>query len=281
MDTGVGSFHDIDLGEWRGICSLKLDKNELLSLIDGWDGLKTREDVRAYKISPETEVFGLTLKTADGDIEAVAKRYKYRGAKDIAKRLAGHGPARKFWNGTMLMIENGISVPRPLAFLEPKKTAKKIDSYAFMEEYRPAQTVCSFVENELGSQPAERKQFAGRLGGLFREMHTSGLYHRDLKCANLLVRRINGNTDFEIVPIDLEDVRKVSTVSKRKRINNLAQLVASLAGISSVSGTDGMRLWRAYSDGLQMNPGDAKRMIRAVIDKVAQRRSGGTSKEPK
>lgn len=83
------------------------------------------------------------------------------------------------------------------------------------------------------------REFLQRLASLVRRMHVRGVYHRDLKANNILVR------GEEIWVIDLDRVDFVREVPSEDRAWNLAQLNAAVA--APVTRTDRLRFFFAYA----------------------------------
>jgi tRNA A-37 threonylcarbamoyl transferase component Bud32 len=83
------------------------------------------------------------------------------------------------------------------------------------------------------------RDFLHRLARLVRRMHDQGIYHRDLKANNVLVRC------GEIVVVDLDRVDFVREVPPEDRAWNLAQLNAALA--APVTRSDRLRFFFAYA----------------------------------
>jgi len=86
----------------------------------------------------------------------------------------------------------------------------------------------------------ERGDLIDRLGRLLRRFHESGLKHRDLKAANLLVN------DSGIHFIDLVGVSRHSKVPFLRRVRDLARLNGSFHQSTQLSQTDKLRFLRAY-----------------------------------
>src|SRR5207244_12131603 len=85
-----------------------------------------------------------------------------------------------------------------------------------------------------------RRALARALGELFRRLHAAGVYHNDLKDVNVLVR---GPEDAPaLVLLDLERVRVLPEVPRRRRVKNLIQLARTLG--PQASATDGARFLR-------------------------------------
>lgn len=83
------------------------------------------------------------------------------------------------------------------------------------------------------------RELLGRLARVVRRMHVRGIYHRDLKANNVLVR------GEELFIIDLDRVDFVKNVLPEDRAWNLAQLNAAVG--APVTRTDRLRFFFAYA----------------------------------
>src|SRR5262249_19691907 len=115
---------------------------------------------------------------------------------------------------------------------------------------------------------AARRAFAVMLGGLFRRLHAAGVYHRDLKDANLLVT--GPPTAPSFVLLDREEVRVVEQVSPGRRVKNLVQLARTLG--RAATATDRARFLRAYLDGA---PRAERRLLAESVRRAAARKDRG------
>ena len=73
-----------------------------------------------------------------------------------------------------------------------------------------------------------RRAFLGGLAAMFRLLHAGGVYHNDLKEANIMCVE-GGNDDApKFYLLDLEGVRRYSRLSERRRVKNLMQIYRTL-----------------------------------------------------
>jgi len=100
------------------------------------------------------------------------------------------------------------------------------------------------------------------MGGLFRTLHRQGVYHNDLKDANILAAPARDGASVDLYLLDLEGVRQYRSLSESRRIKNLVQLNRTLG--RHLSRTQRMMLLRAY---LARSFGD-RRLRRRWIAKV-------------
>jgi tRNA A-37 threonylcarbamoyl transferase component Bud32 len=101
-------------------------------------------------------------------------------------------------------------------------------------------------------------------------LHRSGVHHGDAKACNWLVEELPGRAPaFRLV--DTDRVRFPRRVSRRARLENLAQLAASVP--RCVARTDRLRWWRRYASGTDLAGRAAERAAaRDVARLLAKKR---------
>ena len=65
---------------------------------------------------------------------------------------------------------------------------------------------------------------------LIADMHSAGIYHRDLKASNILIRR-----DGEMVLADLDGAQIKSSLSRTQRVRDLARFLSSLVPLANAA----------------------------------------------
>src|SRR5439155_3852486 len=104
------------------------------------------------------------------------------------------------------------------------------------------------------------------LGELFRRLHAAGVYHNDLKDVNVLVA---GTVAAQrCVLLDLEQVRLLRRVGRRRRVKNLVQLARTLG--REAAATDRLRFLHAYL-GSAATRADRRTWARAVARRTARK----------
>ena len=90
----------------------------------------------------------------------------------------------------------------------------------------------------------EKRSIVRAFGRFVGRLHRAGIYHGDLKAVNVFVRWTGeGEPAFRLV--DYDRVRFGRSVSRRRRIKNLAQVAASVAVL--ITKTDRLRFFLAYA----------------------------------
>src|SRR5439155_255413 len=121
---------------------------------------------------------------------------------------------------------------------------------------------------------AARRALARALGDLFRRLHAAGLYHNDLKDVNLLTH--GPPAAPHLVLLDLERVRALGRVGRRRRVKNLVQLARTLG--RQASATDRVRFLAAYLGGTSTRA--ERRPWAAAVVRRARRKDRGRRPAP-
>src|SRR5439155_346551 len=115
---------------------------------------------------------------------------------------------------------------------------------------------------------------------LFRRLHAAGVYHNDLKDVNVLVE--GPAETMRCVLLDLERVRIMRRLGRRRRVKNLMQLARTLGPQASAS--DRLRFLAAYlgdAAGWDERRAWARAVGRAAARKDAGRRAVATGPQPR
>jgi serine/threonine protein kinase len=111
-----------------------------------------------------------------------------------------------------------LALPRPLAARS---------AFVVQEELVGAVPVNRYVM-QCGPDSrgwSRRRALVDAVADWLRALHAGGIEHRDLKGSNLLVREVGGA--FELLPVDLAELRIGTSISEARRAEALAQLSAS------------------------------------------------------
>ena len=126
----------------------------------------------------------------------------------------------------------------------------------------------SLWRETLSFQPAQegvrcRRAFLTTLGSLFHVLHSHGVYHNDLKDANILAAASTDSQRIALFLLDLEGVRQYRAVSESRRIKNLVQLNRTLGRY--LRDVQKLCVLRAYLDRDFANPTLRRRIIHQVV----------------
>jgi serine/threonine protein kinase len=185
-----------------------------------------------------------------GDVKTVfVKRYnafswRYR----FTSFFRSSGAVRSL-NGAAILAGSGIRTLRPLAAVESRSWGMLNRSFFLSEEIEGSKTVDAYWQEELvpvkGKEGMQRrKRFLRAMGELFRSLHKQGLYHNDLKDANILVCPDLPSNAERFYLVDLEDIRRYRRLNRRRQVKNLVQLNRSLGPY--LRSTDKLRFLASY-----------------------------------
>jgi tRNA A-37 threonylcarbamoyl transferase component Bud32 len=152
--------------------------------------------------------------------ELLLKRYKIRGLTEGLKYLVVPSKARKEWQMAHRAVRKGIPTPLPLAMAERRKKRFLRDAFLITQAIVPSRPLIELIPE------GRQEDLFFRTARLFRGAHEAGLFHQDLHAGNILV----GMGEKELYLIDLHRSRFTRSVSKHRRLWNLAQFFYSLKG---------------------------------------------------
>ena len=146
------------------------------------------------------------------------KRYKIRGITEVLKYLVFPSKAQREWKMARLALHRGISTPFPLAMAERRQRGMLREAFLVTKAIVPSRPLIELIPE------GKEEILLSRAARLIREAHASGFFHQDLHAGNILV----GNEKKQLYVIDLHRSRFVRSLSKRKRLWNIAQFFYSL-----------------------------------------------------
>jgi len=142
------------------------------------------------------------------------KHHKARSWKERLKYLVLPSRASAEWAASRAVAERGIPAARALAFGERRVAG------VFCEAVLVSQAVEDATS--LGRALREKTTSPSRVARFIRRMHDADVLHRDLHGGNILV------AGGELVLIDLHRVTVGGPLSRRRRVDSVAQFLAPL-----------------------------------------------------
>lgn len=274
----------------------ELDPEGLARLVRDPDRLLAQPGVKLLKDSPSGTVAELQMRV-NGQLRTVIyKRFRVNRWTDPLAALVRLTPALRSWVHGQGFRERGLPTARPLAVLHHRRLGLLREGYLITEKVEHAEELQRFVARLQELPEAERRALMGqqidRVARVIRELHLRQLSHRDLKAANILVRRWDAPPTEPEPPnphallnllhmpespvwlIDLVGVELFRTLSRARKVQNLARLNASFFRSQRVTRTDRLRFLRTYLDWAITGRGDWKswwrQVARATEEKIAR-----------
>ena len=178
--------------------------------------------------------------------------FAYQGVciKRQRKKIFHRDRCLASWKMSQALRVRAIGVPRALGYFTEKGRRY------FLNEFLVDSVHLNDYLSALTSAAAKRRSLQ-MLASWLRQFHDAGLWQRDFKSNNMLIR------GEELFMVDLDDV-KIRRLSEQKKIINLAQLNASVS--NAVGLRDRLRFYHYYAAGKKTT----RRQRREIYRKVWQ-----------
>jgi serine/threonine protein kinase len=162
-----------------------------------------------------------------GDQEIYLKAYLARGFR----WWIAAGPYRRALNAfknASRLADLGVNTAPVLAVVKRDCDGTAARSGLFTLSLFPAQSTQLFFRNRLsdGSAMERRHQLLDELAGFLFHIHEKGIYPKDFKHSNVLVRETGHRHSFYLV--DYDGFLFLKSVSARRRLKNLYQIGSTL-----------------------------------------------------
>jgi len=211
---------------------------------------------RVLKEQARHRVVAAAVTAGGRRIEAVVKRHSYGPAlPDLFRRLQSPKARRNFKTAVKLLTA-GIPAAFPLAALWRRRFFFTSHS-VYLSQYltdgctlydlaagmpSAAAAAAGSVDGPVGA--AARRRLCRNLAVILADLHRSGLYHRDSKASNFMVR-CEENGFPEVVLVDLDGIKRHRSRGGR-RWRSLWRLAASLLSVRRVNRADYLRTFLCY-----------------------------------
>ena len=206
-------------------------------------GCEVIKDQRKIKVARvKIDIYGDTKTVYIKRYNAFSWRYRFGSIFQSSRAV-------KSLRGAVFLSEAGMFTARPLAAVDSRSWGMLNGSVFLSEEIQNGKTADAYWREELltikgNDGIRRRKRFLKTLGELFRCLHKQGLYHNDLKDANILVQAIASGSAERFHLLDLEGIRRYRKLNRRRRIKNLVQLNRTLG--KYVRAADKLRFLEGY-----------------------------------
>lgn len=182
---------------------------------------------RGGKVLKDTRVRWAAILPLERGGALYIKQFRTTGRWQKFKDLLSPSRAMKEWLIARLFLTQGIPTPRPVGIVERRKHGILETCYFLTEALEEARDLLEFCKTRFPEvdHTGERDRILRLVANTTREMHESGIFHKDLHAGNFLF--MNGDSPSLHV-IDLHHVRRVPSVSQTKRLLNIAQIFNSL-----------------------------------------------------
>lgn len=233
----------------RGFLSRERSSPELLELLQD-SGIALSAPGRVMvKHSNTTSSCTLPLQTAGETVSIFIKQYNYQNMLYALKYLFRSSRGKRSWQTAHALLARDVPTPLPVAYAEKRRARVLRESFCISCTVGQAVPLSRLLgESATGMAADHLADTTGlirRTALLVRTMHARGIWHRDLKAANILVQRIADN-DTKLFLTDLDSICVKDTVRPAERIRDLARLNRSLTSSPALSARDRFRFLQCY-----------------------------------
>jgi serine/threonine protein kinase len=173
--------------------------------------------------------------------------------------------------GAAILQNAGFATARPIAALESRRWGVVTKSFYLSEEIAGGKTADTYWREDLTlAQPQtlqRRRRFISGLALIFQALHRQGVYHNDLKDANIIVVPETNGELFYL--LDLEGTRRYSDLDLRRKIKNVVQLNHTLGRL--LRRTEKMYFLKVYLDYSFRSKPIKRRWVTAVLEQSRRR----------
>jgi hypothetical protein len=185
------------------------------------------------KNEKKIKVGRLTMQIAGRPRSLYLKRYNGLSfARRFFSPLMQSGAVRSL-RGAAILRAADIPTATPVAAIENRRHGVLRQSFFISEEIADGKTADVYWRQEMtqlkGVQGVmSRRRFLAALAALFQSLHARGIYHNDLKDANILVVGAHKETQLRLYLLDFEGVKRSARVRSNRIIKNLVQINRTL-----------------------------------------------------
>ena len=266
----TNTFDTIREAGWTIRCRKDLPRNAMSDLLSLGDS--PGEAFAKVQSSQNAEVFKGKVTLGGADHVLYMKRHLCRSLLDSVKRIFRPSRARRAFNASLMLRQNGIGAPDVVALCERRFGPFCTHNSLLTEEVAGGRSMVE-VLNDLRPDTgagalARRRALIRAFAEMVGRMHARGIFHGDLRLGNVLVVQNGPSPRFFL--IDNERTKKFHRLPSRLRLKNLVQVNLFIHGITD---TDRLRFFRAY---LAVDPSiqrHYRRWAERVIAKTNERLS--------
>jgi serine/threonine protein kinase len=249
----------------------KFNKPAVIELI--WDPDRFFSDKRCVVIKDQRKikVARVTVELSGVLYRIFIKRYNAFSWRARLLSIFTRSGAFRSLQGAGILQKAGFATAKPMAAVESRRCGAVTKSFYLSEEIVGGKTSDTYWREDLTiAQPQrfrDRRRFISGLAVTFQALHRQGVYHNDLKDANIMVVPEKNRELFYL--LDLEGTRRYSDLNLRRKIKNIVQLNHTLGRL--LRRTEKMYFLKIYLDSSFTNKPVKRRWITAVLEQSRRR----------
>jgi len=242
-------FESFKSNTYKGFINRDFCNDEFLDLMHNPDRTFSEPAVSIIKDSHTTSSCFIPIKIGGRKAEVHLKRYNYQNIFYALKNLFRTSRGKRVWKVANGLVSRNIPTPLPISFLEQRKGGFLIKSFFITQKIDQSLSLHTLLQESFLNTKIEtiknKNILIQQTAHLIRAMHDRGVWHRDLKSANILVEKKEGQED-KLYLVDLDSTRIKTRLERKDKIWDLARLNVSLLNTRIVSTPDRLRFLKYY-----------------------------------
>jgi serine/threonine protein kinase len=242
----------------------RLEKTSIVDRIANPDRLFKENGCVVLKNQKKIKVGRIPIEFSGQRRFLYVKRYNAFSARAKFMSIFNHSGAVRSLQGEAILKRAGISTATPVAAVESRQCGMVMKSFYVSEEIVGGMTADRYwrsIEKD-SKRGGWRRRFLESLASIFQTLHRRGVYHNDLKDANILVVPDEEKMSFYL--LDLEGVRVYENLNHSRRIKNLVQLNRTLGRF--IRRTDKLYFLKVYLGSGFRNRLEKRRWVTEVVE---------------
>ena len=233
------------------------------------DGFFSDNGCIVLKDQKKIKIGRIALEVAGQHRSLYIKRYNAFSIRSKLMSLFTDSGAVRSLRGAAILTGAGVCTAKPVAAVESRRYGMVMKSFYLSEEIVGGLTVDDYWQRDLASGQGigQRRRFLRRLALIFKKLHRCGVYHNDLKDANIVV--VPGTENLSFYFLDLEGVRRYPNLNHSRRIKNLVQLNRTLGRF--IRDPDKLYFLKIYLDSAFRSRLEKRRWVREVLRQSRRR----------
>ncbi len=249
----------------------KFNKPALIELIWDPDRFFSDEKCVVVKDQKKIKVARVAFEVSGLLYRIFIKRYNAFSWRARLLSIFTRSGAFRSLQGAAVLQDAGFTIAKPIAALESRRCGAVTKSFYLSEEIVGGKTADTYWREDLMiAQPQRlrhRRRFISGLALTFQALHRQGVYHNDLKDANIIVVAEKNGELFYL--LDLEGTRRYSDLNRRRKIKNIVQLNHTLGRL--LRRTEKMYFLKVYLDSSFASKPVKRRWVTAVLEQSRRR----------
>jgi tRNA A-37 threonylcarbamoyl transferase component Bud32 len=244
----------------------EMGENDLIAILEAHREMVHSQREKLLKYSPKTIVSIVSNFGANG-LRVCVKEYRYETILDRLRNVFRQPKGKISWVAGNVLFSRGICPMKPLAYAERRRLKLLQEAYYVTESLADDMEMDRYLIRMFEKQAGQDlRKFIRHFAGWIGFLHRTGIYHRDLKTCNILIREKPGGWNFSL--IDLEDVIQGAKIGIEKILRNLVQINCSVPRFFTYG--DRIRFLKGY---LGANPVamDERAFIKRVLKESRSR----------